>query len=64
MTMAAAMVKAGSTAPAAYLPALAKIQYKGVTGPIGFDARGDIRDGTVTLYTFKGGRRTVLAVTK
>ena len=40
------------------------IQYKGVTGPISFDARGDIRDGTVTLYTFKGGRRTVLAVTK
>jgi len=64
MTMADAMVKAGSTAPAQYLPALAKIQYKGVTGPIAFDARGDIRDGTITLYTFKGGRRTVLAVTK
>jgi len=64
MTMAEAMSKAGSTAPAKYLPVLAKIQYKGVTGPIGFDARGDIRDGTVTLYTFKGGRRTVLAVTK
>ena len=64
MTMAAAMSKAGSTAPATYLPALAKIRYQGVTGPIAFDARGDIRDGTVTLYTFKGGRRTVLAVTK
>jgi branched-chain amino acid transport system substrate-binding protein len=58
------MTKAGSTAPAKYLPVLAKIQYKGVTGPIAFDARGDIRDGTITLYTFKGGRRTVLAVTK
>jgi branched-chain amino acid transport system substrate-binding protein len=64
MTMAEAMVKAGSTAPAAYLPVLARIQYKGVTGPIAFDARGDIRDGTITLYTFKGGKRTVLAVTK
>jgi branched-chain amino acid transport system substrate-binding protein len=58
------MAKAGSTAPAKYLPALAKIQYKGVTGLVAFDARGDIRDGTITLYTFKGGRRTVLAVTK
>lgn len=64
MTLAEAMVKAGSTAPAAYLPALARISYKGVTGPISFDARGDIRDGTITLYTFKGGHRTVLAVTK
>jgi len=64
MTMAEAMVKAGSSAPAKYLPVLAKIETKGVTGPIAFDARGDIRDGTVTLYTFKGGRRSVLAVTK
>jgi branched-chain amino acid transport system substrate-binding protein len=64
MTMADAMVKAGSTAPAAYLPVLAKTRYKGVTGPIAFDARGDIRDGTITLYTFKGGKRSVLAVTK
>ena len=64
MTMAEAMVKAGSSAPAKYLPVLARIETKGVTGPIAFDARGDIRDGTITLYTFKGGRRTVLAVTK
>ena len=64
MTMAEAMVKAGSSAPAKYLPVLAKIETKGVTGPIAIDARGDIRDGTITLYTFKGGRRTVLAVTK
>jgi branched-chain amino acid transport system substrate-binding protein len=64
MTMAAAMVKAGSTAPAKYLPVLAKIEHKGVTGLVAFDARGDIRDGTITLYTFKGGHRTLLAVTK
>lgn len=64
MTMAEAMVKAGSSAPARYLPVLAKIQYKGVTGPIAFDQRGDIRDGTVTLYGFKGGKRSVITVTK
>ena len=64
MTFADAMVKAGSTAPAKYLPELAKIRYKGVTGVVAFDARGDIRDGTLTLYTFKSGHRTVLAVTK
>ncbi len=64
MAMAEAMVKAGSSAPAKYLPVLARIQYKGVTGPIAFDQRGDIRDGTITLYTFKGGKRSMIAVTK
>jgi branched-chain amino acid transport system substrate-binding protein len=64
MTMAEAMRQAGSAQPAKYLPVLHKIQYKGVTGPIAFDARGDIRDGTITLYSFKGGKRSVLTVTK
>jgi branched-chain amino acid transport system substrate-binding protein len=64
MVLAEAMNKAGSAAPAKYLPELAKIRYKGVTGNIGFDAHGDIRDGTITLYTFKGGHRTEIAVTK
>ena len=64
LAIAAAMDKAGSTAPAKYLPQLAKIQYKGVTGTIAFDTRGDIKDGVLTLYTFKGGHRTPLAVTK
>jgi branched-chain amino acid transport system substrate-binding protein len=64
MTLAAAMVKAGSAAPAKYLPVLATIEYQGVTGPVAFDAKGDIRDGTITLYSFKGGKRALLSVTK
>jgi branched-chain amino acid transport system substrate-binding protein len=64
LLLAAAMDKAGSADPAKYLPLLAKTQYKGVTGNIAFDARGDIRDGAITLYTFKGGHRTEIAVTK
>ncbi|HJU70529.1 MAG TPA: branched-chain amino acid ABC transporter substrate-binding protein [Paucimonas sp.] len=64
MTMADAMVKAGSAEPAKYLPVLAKIKHKGVTGNIEFDSKGDIKDGTLTLYTYKGGKRTVLTVTK
>jgi branched-chain amino acid transport system substrate-binding protein len=64
MVLAEAMNKAGSAAPAKYLPELAKIRYKGVTGNIAFDPHGDIRDGTITLYTFKGGHRTQIAVTK
>jgi branched-chain amino acid transport system substrate-binding protein len=64
LAVADAMGKAGSAAPARYLPALAKVQYKGITGTIAFDKLGDIRDGTLTLYTFKGGKRTLVAVTK
>jgi branched-chain amino acid transport system substrate-binding protein len=64
MVLAEAMVKAGSAAPATYLPEVAKTRYKGITGAIAFDQFGDIRDGTLTLYTFKGGHRTVLAVTR
>ena len=64
LAMVAAMQKAGSPDPAKYLPALAKIQYKGVTGNISFDERGDIRDGVLTIFTFKGGKRQKLAVVK
>ena len=64
LLLAEAMNKAGSAAPAKYLPELAKIRYKGVTGNIAFDPHGDIQDGTITLYTFKGGHRTQIAVTK
>ena len=64
MTMVDAMVKAGSAEPAKYLPFLAKIHHKGVTGNIAFDAKGDIQDGTLTLYTYKAGKRVLLAVTK
>jgi branched-chain amino acid transport system substrate-binding protein len=64
MVMVEAMKKAGSADPAKYLPELAKIQYKGVTGPIAFDSKGDIKDGTLTLFTYKGGKRTQIAVVK
>ena len=64
MTMADAMRKAGSWHPDKYLPELAKIQHKGVTGEIAFDAKGDMRQGTLTLYTYSQGKRQLLVVTK
>ena len=52
--LVAAMVKAGSSDPAKYLPVLAKTSdYKGVTGTIAFDEKGDIKNGALTLYTYK-----------
>jgi branched-chain amino acid transport system substrate-binding protein len=63
--MAAAMVKAGSSDPAKYLPVLAKTAgHKGVTGTIAFDEKGDIKNGALTLYTYKGGKREQIAVVR
>lgn len=64
LTMVDAMQQAGSPNPDKYLPFLAKIRHKGVTGTIGFDARGDVKDGMLTIYTFKGGKRDRLTVMK
>ena len=61
--MVAAMVKADSADPAKYLPALAATaDYKGVTGNISFDEKGDIKNGALTLKTYKGGKQVDLAV--
>ena len=56
MTMVDAMQKANSTQPAKYLPELARTNRQGVTGPIAFDDRGDLRSGPITLYVVKGGK--------
>ncbi|TFW15454.1 branched-chain amino acid ABC transporter substrate-binding protein [Massilia arenosa] len=62
MTMAAAMQAAQSTQPSRYLPALKRVKHDGLTGTIAFDAAGDIKDGALTLYTYKAGARTKLEV--
>jgi branched-chain amino acid transport system substrate-binding protein len=62
MVMATAMQNAKSADPARYLPELKKIRYEGVTGTIAFDPAGDILDGALTLYTYKGGKRTRMDV--
>ena len=63
--MAAAMVKANSADPAKYLPVLAKTTgYKGVTGDIAFDEKGDIKNGALTLFTFKAGKRDLIKIVR
>lgn len=65
MVLADAMVKAGSADPAKYLPVLAKTSgYKGVTGTISFDEKGDIKNGALTLYTYKGGNKQSMGVVR
>ena len=63
-TMVDAMQQAGSPEPSAYLPALAKIRHQGITGLIAFDKQGDVKNGVLTIYTFRGGKRVRLTVMK
>jgi branched-chain amino acid transport system substrate-binding protein len=61
--MVAAMVKAKSADPVKYLPVLAATTgFKGVTGSISFDGKGDIKNGALTLKTVRAGRFETLAV--
>jgi len=63
--LVAAMQKAGSSELAKYLPVLAKTSgYNGVTGTISFDEKGDIKNGALTLYTYKGEKREQIAVVR
>ncbi|NML61294.1 branched-chain amino acid ABC transporter substrate-binding protein [Massilia sp. RP-1-19] len=62
MVMATAMKNANSADPAKYLPELKKIKYQGVTGNIQFDPKGDLQNGALTLFTYKGGKKTKMDV--
>jgi branched-chain amino acid transport system substrate-binding protein len=35
-----------------------------VTGDIGFDEKGDIKNGALTLHSFKGGKKITIAVVR
>jgi branched-chain amino acid transport system substrate-binding protein len=59
-----AMKKANSADPAKYLPELAKLSYRGATGPIAFDEKGDRRDAEMTIFTMKGGKIEPIAIVK
>ena len=57
-----AMVKANSAEPAKYLPELKKVSYDGITGPIAFDAHGDLKNAAATIFQFKGGKWNTLSI--
>lgn len=59
-TLIAAMQRADSADPAKLGPALRTLAHDGVTGPVAFDAKGDIRGGAVTLYQVRQSRWQVV----
>ncbi len=60
MALIEAMKKADSAEPAKYLAQLPAVQFQGVTGPIAFDAKGDVKGGAITLYRVQGGKWVTL----
>ncbi|MDF0605424.1 branched-chain amino acid ABC transporter substrate-binding protein [Neisseriaceae bacterium TC5R-5] len=61
MVLVDAMKRANSTDPTIYLPELSKTSYKGITGNIAFDYKGDVKNGAVTVYQVKNGQWQVLS---
>ena len=60
----AAMEKANSADPAKYLPELAKSDFKGATGRIAFDEKGDRKDAEITIFTMAAGKLDPIAIIK
>lgn len=59
-----AMKRAKSTTAAAVLAQMPSTNYSGVIGNIAFDPKGDMKEGVITIYDFKGGKKSVLDVMK
>lgn len=53
---ALAMQKADSLDTAKVAPAITAAAYKGVAGTYAFDAKGDMKQSPVTIFTFKNGQ--------
>lgn len=57
MAMMKAMIKANSSEPTKYLPALAATSFSGVTSQrIGYDVHGDLKEGGITMYKVTAGK--------
>jgi branched-chain amino acid transport system substrate-binding protein len=55
-----AMKRANSTDPAKILAAMPATNYSGVIGKIAFDPHGDLTHGTISIFTFRAGKKTLL----
>jgi len=55
-----AMKRANSTSPAKILAKMPSTNYRGVLGETTFDAHGDLRHGVISIYNYRGGRKTLL----
>jgi len=55
-----AMKRANSTDPKVYIPKMAETNFKGVTANIAFEPSGEIKNPSMTLSTYKDGKKIAL----
>jgi branched-chain amino acid transport system substrate-binding protein len=51
-----AMKRADSTDPARFAPEIFNVSFRGATGQVEFDAKGDRRDAAMTIFQVRDGR--------
>jgi len=56
MVIAAAMQRAGTSAPAKVLPALRNIRHSGVTAEIAFDNAGELQQGLLSVFKVQNSK--------
>ncbi|HXN15348.1 MAG TPA: ABC transporter substrate-binding protein, partial [Usitatibacter sp.] len=59
-----AMKKANSTDPAKFTPELFNVSFKGATGKVEFDAKGDRKDADMTIFKLEGGKVVPVALAR
>jgi branched-chain amino acid transport system substrate-binding protein len=59
-----AMKRANSTDPAKILLAIPQTDYRGVIGEMQFDEHGDIKHGTISVYTYRAGKKVFVDALK
>ncbi|MEO5694846.1 MAG: branched-chain amino acid ABC transporter substrate-binding protein [Usitatibacter sp.] len=65
MAMIEAMKKADSTDPAKFGPVIKDVTFKGATGNVAFDAKGDRKDAEMTIFRMgKDGKIMPVAIVK
>jgi branched-chain amino acid transport system substrate-binding protein len=62
--IAEAMKKAGKTDRASITTALRDTNYDGLTGKVAFDAKGDIKDGAISMFEVKDGKLSYVSTVR
>ena len=64
MILAEAIRITNSLDPLVFAEKIKSLRYEGVTGPISFDEFGDVKEPTLTIFTFDGQEKKVVEIIK
>jgi len=64
MAIAEAMKKANSVDPAKFTPEVFNVSFKGATGQVEFDAKGDRKNAEMTIFKLQNGKVVPIAIVK